>query len=173
MQNHESDFFPCPCCGHLVFRREPGSHEVCPICLWEDELAQLRFPLMPSISNGVSLSAAQQNYRRYGVAQHKNRGLARAPLEGERLDPDWRPLDPELDNIAERLREPRAARLVERHDIVSLLPQAAAEPVGVRRLPARLSPFQRDEYASHNEVSGVRFQVSGSRFEIWNFRFHI
>ena len=72
--------YPCPCCGHLVFRREPGGHEVCPICLWEDELAQLRFPLMPSISNGVSLSVAQQNYQTFGAAQRKNQGLARKPL---------------------------------------------------------------------------------------------
>lgn len=104
MHNQDPDFYPCPCCGHLVFRREPGGHEVCPICLWEDELAQLRFPLMPSISNGVSLSAAQQNYLRYGVAQHKNRGLSRRPVEGERVDPDWRPLDPEMDNIEQPRR---------------------------------------------------------------------
>lgn len=37
--------FPCPCCGYLVFDREPGFHQVCPICGWEDDLSQLRFPL--------------------------------------------------------------------------------------------------------------------------------
>ena len=97
-------FYPCPCCGHLVFTQEPGSHEVCPICLWEDELAQLRFPLMPSISNGVSLHVAQENYRRCGAAQQKNKELGRAPLDGERVESGWRPLDPDIDNVEQPQR---------------------------------------------------------------------
>jgi hypothetical protein len=36
--------FPCPCCGYRVFQRPPGNHEKCPVCLWEDDLSQLRFP---------------------------------------------------------------------------------------------------------------------------------
>ena len=96
--------YPCPCCGHLVFSREPGNHQVCPICMWEDELAQLRFPLMPSLSNGVSLRVAQDNYHSFGAAQRRNRGLTREPLEGEQLDPGWRRLDPAIDNIEEPQR---------------------------------------------------------------------
>jgi hypothetical protein len=48
--------FPCPCCGHLVHDREPGFHQTCPICGWEDDLSQLRFPLMPGSSNTVCLA---------------------------------------------------------------------------------------------------------------------
>jgi hypothetical protein len=72
--------------------------------MWEDELAQLRFPLMPSLSNGVSLRVAQDNYKTFGAAQRKNRGLTRKPFEGEGLDPGWRPLDPAIDNIEEPRR---------------------------------------------------------------------
>lgn len=53
--------FPCPCCGHRVFDREPGCHQICPICGWEDDLSQLRFALIPGSSNTVSLREAQIN----------------------------------------------------------------------------------------------------------------
>lgn len=93
------DKFPCPCCGHLVFDQEPGHHQICPICLWEDELAQLRFPTMPGISNTVSLLDAQQNYQRIGVAERKNIGQGRAALDDEAIDDGWRPIDPSIDNL--------------------------------------------------------------------------
>lgn len=53
--------YPCPCCGYLVFDESPGSHEICPICFWEDDLTQLRFPLMSGGANPVSLIEAQEN----------------------------------------------------------------------------------------------------------------
>jgi len=90
--------YPCPCCGYLVFEREPGGHEVCPICGWEDELAALRFPLMPSSPNGVSLVEAQMNFRAFGVVSRSKQKPTRAPLPSEPVDADWRPLDPERDN---------------------------------------------------------------------------
>lgn len=96
--------FPCPCCGHQVFDREPGYHQVCPICLWEDELAQLRFPRMTGVSNGVCLLQAQLNYQKYGVAEVKNRGRGREAFSSEGLDEGWRPIDPEKDNLEEPRR---------------------------------------------------------------------
>lgn len=90
--------YPCPCCGYLVFEREPGGHEVCPICGWEDELVGLRFPLMPSSPNGASLIEAQMNFRAFGVAARIREVRTRAPLPGEPADEEWRPLDPERDN---------------------------------------------------------------------------
>ncbi|WP_241494482.1 CPCC family cysteine-rich protein [Pseudomonas asplenii] len=30
--------FTCPCCGYAVFEEPPGSHDICPICFWEDDL---------------------------------------------------------------------------------------------------------------------------------------
>lgn len=95
---HDPIKFPCPCCGHLVFDFEPGFHQVCPICGWEDDLCQLRFPLMPGGGNVVSLFEAQQNFRRHGASERRNRGLTRDPVDGESLEPGWRLLDPDRDN---------------------------------------------------------------------------
>jgi len=105
----ETDRFPCPCCGHLVFKYEPGSHEVCPICLWEDDLAQLRFPRMPGSSNQVSLEDAQRNFQTLGVAERRNRGLGRAPMGTDAEEDGWRPLNPRVDNIEEPRRGERYA----------------------------------------------------------------
>lgn len=91
--------YPCPCCGYLVFSQQPGSYQTCPICLWQDNLAQLRFPLMPNVANNVSLDEAQHNYERCGAAERRNEAVARAPLESEQREEGWRPLDPERDNI--------------------------------------------------------------------------
>lgn len=90
--------YPCPCCGYRVFRHQPGSSVRCPICAWEDDLAQLRFPLMPGSSNPLSLYDAQRNYARLGVCSDSRRGEARVPID-ERRDDAWRPLDLESDNI--------------------------------------------------------------------------
>ena len=42
-----------------MFDYPPGFHQVCPICGWEDNLAQLRFPLMPGAPNAVKWAAFQ------------------------------------------------------------------------------------------------------------------
>ncbi|MEA3275496.1 MAG: CPCC family cysteine-rich protein [Pseudomonadota bacterium] len=91
--------FPCPCCGYLSFDFEPGHHQICPICGWEDDLSQLRFPLMPGSSNTVSLQEAQRNFSDYGASERRNLGRTRNPLEDEEIDRGWRPLDPEVDNV--------------------------------------------------------------------------
>ncbi len=98
MSHHqESDMipmslFPCVCCGHLVHDQLPGSHQVCPICGWEDDLAQLRFPEMPGSSNTVSLAEAQRNFQTYGASERRNRARPAPPpaplvkvLSGRRL----------------------------------------------------------------------------------------
>ena len=96
--------YPCPCCGFLVFRQQPGNHEKCPICLWEDDLAQLRFPLLPGSANHVSLLEAQRNYAEFGVAERRHRDLACESLDEVRREHGWRPLDQEHDNVEEPQR---------------------------------------------------------------------
>ncbi len=93
--------YPCPCCGYRVFRQQPGNHEECPICLWEDDLAQLRFPRMPGSANRVSLEQAQHNYVQYGAAERGSMHESRPPMDDEARDTSWRPLDPLRDNIEE------------------------------------------------------------------------
>jgi len=100
----QTDKYPCPCCGYLVFQRQPGNHEKCPICLWEDDLAQLRFPRMPGLANHVSLEQAQHNYADVGVAERRHIGEGREPFESETREHDWRPLDSDRDNVEEPQR---------------------------------------------------------------------
>ncbi|MGB5736272.1 MAG: CPCC family cysteine-rich protein [Thiohalocapsa sp.] len=100
----DHDKFPCPCCGHLVHDQVPGFHQICPICGWEDDLTQLRFPQMPGSSNTVSLAEAQRNYCSYGASERRNAGNTRTPVEGERVEASWRPLDPTVDNIEQPTR---------------------------------------------------------------------
>ena len=80
--------FPCPCCGYLVFPNPPGSYDICPVCGWEDDLSQLRFPLTDGGANADSLLEAQQIY------------LAREVRNEEYVrEEGWRPLDPARDNL--------------------------------------------------------------------------
>lgn len=95
------DKFPCPCCGYRVFQHQPGGHERCPICGWEDDLAQLRFPRLPGSANHVSLEQAQQNFAAIGVAERRYAGEGRPPFEEETRERDWRPLDDARDNVEE------------------------------------------------------------------------
>jgi hypothetical protein len=91
--------YPCPCCGYVVFRRQPGNHEVCPICRWEDDLSQLRFADMVGGVNDVSLRQAQKNYIEFGGCSRRKALHAQEPIPGRRRDKNWRPLNPEKDNI--------------------------------------------------------------------------
>lgn len=51
----KEDLYPCPCCGYLVFDEEPGSYDNCPVCGWEDDLSQLRFPTMAGANRPLLL----------------------------------------------------------------------------------------------------------------------
>ena len=99
MYGSSSSKFPCPCCGYPVFDYAPGFHQDCPICGWEDDLSQLRFPLMPGSSNTVSLHEAQRNFQNYGASERRNVGQTRDPVGGEEVEHGWRPLNPDRDNI--------------------------------------------------------------------------
>ena len=100
----EEGDFPCPCCGYIVFRHPPGSHKTCPICQWEDDLAQLRFARMPGSANTVSLEEAQQNFADFGAATRRRVIEARTPLDEETRERAWRRLDAGRDNIEEPMR---------------------------------------------------------------------
>ncbi len=94
--------YPCPCCGYLVFVERPGSYDICPICFWEDDLSQLRFPTT-SGANHLSLILAQQNYADEGVCEPGFLSHVRQPEESEFRDPEWRPIDESADHIEEPL----------------------------------------------------------------------
>jgi hypothetical protein len=99
MHAYPTQRFPCPCCGYLTFSLPPGHHQICAICCWEDDLAQLRFPRMPGGANRSSLERAQRNFVELGSADRIHRDQGRKPNEDDRRDPDWRPLEPGRDNV--------------------------------------------------------------------------
>ena len=96
--------YPCPCCGYFVFNDPPGSYDICPICFWEDDIFQLRFP-MTTGANHVSLIQAQQNCARDGVSELRFHAHARPPKEFELRDPDWRPIDVTKDSIEQTVSD--------------------------------------------------------------------
>ncbi|TAP43909.1 CPCC family cysteine-rich protein [Arthrobacter sp. S39] len=90
----DSHNFPCSCCGYLAFDEQPGSYEICPVCGWEDDIVQLRFPTMGGAN--APLIKCQDAYAHPPAW---NRPLATPEQEGFVRDPDWRPLDPSIDDI--------------------------------------------------------------------------
>ena len=81
------DSYPCPSCGFRVFYGPPGSYEICPLCNWEDDHVQLRFPAMRDGANKGSLYEYQQNaLRKYPVNVRMAGQFVRLP--------EWRPLSP-------------------------------------------------------------------------------
>ena len=71
--------FPCPCCGHRVFGEAPGSYDICPVCFWEDDLSQLRWPDTDGGANVPSLIDAQANVARFGAMEWRFIRKARVP----------------------------------------------------------------------------------------------
>lgn len=88
--------WPCPCCGHLTLDEGPGDYELCPVCGWEDDGGQLRWPLSSDGANGISLVEAQVTYARTGAA-HEDSSRVRPARDDEPLDPGFRPLDLDRD----------------------------------------------------------------------------
>ncbi|WTW92092.1 CPCC family cysteine-rich protein [Streptomycetaceae bacterium NBC_01309] len=98
--------YPCVCCGHLTMQGPPGGHEICPVCFWEDDATQLRWPDLAGGANRISLIKAQQNYRAFGACDERVAGQVRPAEDDEPPDPAWRPIDPERDRF-----EPRGVAL--------------------------------------------------------------
>lgn len=81
----EDQPYPCPSCGFLVFDEPAGSYDICPVCNWEDDHVQLRYPLMGGGANSESLYESQRNILKVApVEVHEYQGHIRCP--------DWRPL---------------------------------------------------------------------------------
>ena len=91
--------FPCPCCGYLIFDEPPGSYDICPICFWEDNIVQLRFPEMGGGPNKISLIESQKNFAAMGACEERLCKHTRRPRAGETRDPSWRPIDPQRDQF--------------------------------------------------------------------------
>jgi hypothetical protein len=75
------DKFPCPCCGFLTFEWLGATHEVCPVCCWEDDASG---PYERSAANGQnSLLEARQSFMRRGAGDERWKPFVREPLPEE------------------------------------------------------------------------------------------
>jgi len=93
--------YPCPCCGYLVFSEAPGSYAICPLCYWEDDIEQLRYPSFAGGANAPSLIDSQRNTINFGAMEQEFLKFVRSPRSHELLDVGWRPLDLAVDEIVE------------------------------------------------------------------------
>ena len=95
--------YPCVACGFLVFPEPLGSYAICPICGWEDDHVQARFPASPIGANHLSLYEYQRTV-----------ALEQAPLSvvllsGFQRMPGWRPLrNDEVRPLADQPQNGRA-----------------------------------------------------------------
>lgn len=79
---------------------------ICPVCFWEDDAVQLRWPDLAGGANTVSLIEGQRNYREVGACKSRVRRYVRPPT-GPR-DPDWRPIDVDSDRFEDHDSPERA-----------------------------------------------------------------
>ena len=91
--------YPCACCGHLVLAGPPGSHEICPICFWEDDAVQLRWPDLADGANAVPLRDAQRNASTLGAVRPRLVAYTRSPTDDDRRDAGWRTIDDARDDF--------------------------------------------------------------------------
>ncbi|MDJ1135119.1 CPCC family cysteine-rich protein [Streptomyces iconiensis] len=90
--------YPCPCCGRLVYEAPPGSFQICPVCGWEDDLVQLRWP-GASGTNRRPLMEAQLLYREVGITHSEFVPKIRLPGEFWPLEAGFRVIVPEFDDF--------------------------------------------------------------------------
>ncbi|WP_327008845.1 CPCC family cysteine-rich protein [Dactylosporangium sp. NBC_01737] len=77
----------------------PGSREICPVCWWEDDVYQLRWPYRAQGANKPSLIDAQRNFVTYGSCDEQRPAEDRADPADYDREPYWRPIDPNRDRF--------------------------------------------------------------------------
>jgi hypothetical protein len=77
--------YPCPCCDYLtMLKPPPGTHAICPVCRWEDDLVQYQDLDYAGGANKGTLRHARQHFRMHGISDSRKRGTTRPPLPEER-----------------------------------------------------------------------------------------
>jgi len=82
----------------VSFSKPPGSDAICAICLWRDDISQLRFPGTAGGTNRLSLIESQRNFRSFGAAEERSRPHVRKSGPEDKREPWWRPFNPKTDN---------------------------------------------------------------------------
>ena len=71
----------CLCCGCKTLATR-GEYDICPVCFWEDD-PENGDPDEVNDCNGVSLTEARENYRKFGACQVEMIPHVRKPKESE------------------------------------------------------------------------------------------
>ncbi|MCI0349160.1 MAG: hypothetical protein L0Z53_07015 [Acidobacteriales bacterium] len=76
--------YRCPCCSYKTLHGR-GHFEICPVCYWEDDgQGNHDADRVRGGPNGrLNLTTARKNFRRFRVADPKDREHVRPPLRGE------------------------------------------------------------------------------------------
>jgi hypothetical protein len=85
--------YACACCGYQTLSEPPGSHEICPVCGWEDDVYQLRWPYRSGGANKSALIEAQRSLAARATSGEGNRARIRAGVADFDREPYWRPID--------------------------------------------------------------------------------
>ena len=64
-------YYPCPCCGNLVFS-ELHAFEICPICNWEDDNVQFEDANYIGGANQKSLNTCRKLWKEQVNLKHPN-----------------------------------------------------------------------------------------------------
>ncbi|WP_423380286.1 CPCC family cysteine-rich protein [Burkholderia sp. LMG 32019] len=74
----------CECCGcRTLDDLSPGSYEICPVCFWEDDFTQTRYPDLSGGANRPCLMDARKNFAAYGACEERALPHVRAPVDEE------------------------------------------------------------------------------------------
>ena len=85
--------YTCPCCGYKTLDEEPpGTHDICPICFWQDDGVQFDKPYYGGGANHVSLYEAQRNYKRIGASDVRSLQFVRKANSSDEFDRSWTPV---------------------------------------------------------------------------------
>lgn len=84
-QNNEAqEKYKCPCCGNYTFGHKlDGTHDICPICFWEDAIYDYHNPDRICAYNKVSINEAKENYKKFGACIEEFVLYVRKPNESE------------------------------------------------------------------------------------------
>ena len=94
--NNENEKYPCPCCGHLGFDKEPGStDDICNNCYWHDDDFSLTYAHTACGPNKVSLIEAQKNFIEFEAKEFRLIEAAKKARKSitVNIEKDWRPIN--------------------------------------------------------------------------------
>ena len=84
----------CPCCGYRTLDPEDSAFEICPVCFWENDPSQVRFPDETG-ANDISLNEARKNFAEYGACAERFKDYVREPLPNEMVSEEEEGADDE------------------------------------------------------------------------------